>query len=202
MLEVFADILCPFTHVGLRKVVERRDAVGSPTRIRTHAWPLEWVNGVPVDPAKIAAEIEALRGAVTPDRFRGFDPGTFPATSVPALALAALAYERDLVTGETFSLAVRDALFEEGRDVSTSAVLDDLAGRLGLDRAAANVDRVRADYAAGRQRGVVGSPYFLVAGEGFFCPALDIAQVDGRFAVSFDAATFDDFVERALEMPG
>ena len=57
-IEVFADVWCPFAHIGLRTVVaelhaRKRDDVDLVVR----AWPLELVNGVPMDPAKTAKEI-------------------------------------------------------------------------------------------------------------------------------------------------
>ena len=33
-IEVFADVSCPFTHVGLRRLVERRQALGANKAIR------------------------------------------------------------------------------------------------------------------------------------------------------------------------
>ena len=54
-IEVFADIWCPFAHVSLRCVTEARDAAGrSDVAIHVRAWPLELVNGAPMDPAKAA----------------------------------------------------------------------------------------------------------------------------------------------------
>ena len=40
--------------------------------------------------------------------------------------------------------------------------------------------RLTADWEEGRCRGVVGSPYFFLGREGFFCPSLDIERVDGH----------------------
>ncbi len=198
MIEVFADVLCPFTHVGLRKVMDLRAEVGSSVPVVVRAWPLEWVNGAPLDAGVVAQEVEALRASVVPDRFAGFERDRFPRTSVPALGLAAVAYARDVATGEAFSLAVRDAVFEEGRDVADPGVLDALAASFELDRSIVTEQLVRAEYERGQRLGVVGSPYFLVAGAGFFCPSLEISHVEGRFAISFDAQEFARFVERAL----
>lgn len=198
MIEVFADVACPFTHVGLRRIVERRDAAGSSVRVRTRAWPLEWVNGRPLDPVVVGEEIAALRSAVAPDLFTAFDPATFPRTSIPALALTARAYAEDAACGEAMSLALRDAIFEGGLDVTEPAVLDDLAAEYGLEPGPLDEAAVRAEYAEGRAIGVVGSPYFLVGAEGFFCPSLEVAHLDGRYAVRFDRDAFEAFVTRAL----
>ena len=49
-LEVWADVTCPFTHVGLHRLVDERDRQGrDDLHLRVRAWPLELVNGVPMD---------------------------------------------------------------------------------------------------------------------------------------------------------
>ncbi|MFT4616189.1 MAG: hypothetical protein ACKVG5_14010 [Acidimicrobiales bacterium] len=44
-VEVFADITCPFTRVGLKRVVEHLAQIDHPIEVIVRAWPLEWVNG-------------------------------------------------------------------------------------------------------------------------------------------------------------
>ncbi|MGZ4675971.1 MAG: DsbA family oxidoreductase [Acidimicrobiia bacterium] len=198
IVDVWADVVCPFTHVGLRRLTDRRDASGSATRFRARAWPLELVNGAPLPAAKVAEEIAALRVDVAPDLFAGFDPDRFPTTSVPALALTALAYDAGIETGERVALAIRHALFERGLDVGDPSVLAGIADAHGLDPRAADPGAVEREYAAGRAAGVVGSPYFVLAEGGYFCPSLDIAHEAGRFVVRFDRTAFEEFVERAL----
>jgi hypothetical protein len=103
---------CPFTHVGLRRLVDRRRAVGSPTMFHIRAWPLELVNEAPLDPAVVAEEVEQLRAQVAPDLFRGFEPSHVPTTSLPAFALAHAAYRHGPQLGEQVSLALRVARAE------------------------------------------------------------------------------------------
>jgi len=198
IVEVWADVLCPFTHVGLTKLVARRDEIGSATQFRARAWPLERVNGAPLDPELVRSEISALQAVVSPDLFRAFDPLTFPKTSIGALALTAAAYESGLDTGERAALAVRAAVFEEGRDIGAPEVVADLARELGIAKDSVDPDRVDAEYAAGRRAGVVGSPYFVIGGRGYFCPSLDITHDASGFAVAFDATAFEDFATAAL----
>jgi predicted DsbA family dithiol-disulfide isomerase len=131
-IEVFADILCPFTHVGLRNLVARRDELDRPVAIVVRAWPLELVNGEPLDASLLAEEVAELRAQVAPTLFLGFDATQFPTTSLPALAIANAAYRRDPRLGEQVSLALRDALFEVGLDVSNPDVLDDISARYGV----------------------------------------------------------------------
>ena len=132
IVEVFADVRCPFTHVGLRKLVERREAEGIDLVLRVRAWPLELVNGRPLDADLISEEVGQLKRTVAPNLFARFDPRGFPQSSLPALSLAAAAYEQDLRTGERVSLLLRDALYEEGRDISQPEELARIADQAGM----------------------------------------------------------------------
>ena len=196
VLEVFADIGCPFAYVGLRRLVARREELGrADVQLRVHAWPLELVNGTPLDPAFIAEEVEVLRETVAPDLFLGFVESAFPATSLPAFDLVEAAYAVDLATGEAVSLAVRAALWEDGRDVADPAVLAEVAGAHGVtvDGGAARAG-VLVDWEQGKERGVRGSPEFFVGGEAYFCPVLDIRRVDGELQVRVDETSMPEFL--------
>ena len=200
-LEIFADVSCPFTHVALRRLIDRRRSLGrDEPRLQVRAWPLELVNGSPTERELVAEEVDALRLQVAPELFRGFDPSAFPDTSLPALRLVAAAYRCDLITGEAVSLELRSALFEQGRNIADEAVLVSVARRHDVGwpderDLQAPVD----DWNAGRARGVVGSPHFFVGGESMFCPTLDIARDDdGRFHVSIDHAAAERFYQSVL----
>lgn len=198
-IEVYADVCCPFTHVGLRRLVQRRDELGSTARLRVRAWPLELVNGTPMDPVFIAEEVDDIRAQVAPDLFAGFRQDAFPSSSLPALALAEAAYRMSDECGERMSLALRDALFEHGRDIGDPAVLAEIAA--GLDVPAATADdeaAVRASWDTGRQRGVIGSPHFFTPAGGFFCPTLDIHRVEGHLRIVADLPAFDEFARTCL----
>ena len=205
VIEVFADIWCPFAHVGLRALEEQRARAGrSDVAIWVRAWPLELVNGVPLDPAVTKAHAEDLRDQVAPDLFSHLAVDRFPTSTLEALALAYRAYRIDLAVGERVSFALRDALFEEGRDISDPVVLEYLARDLGVampdesDRAA-----VLADWHEGRRRGVLGSPHFFCGGTDVFCPTLDITKdpVEGLSVVR-DVLRLTAFVERCLAQNG
>jgi predicted DsbA family dithiol-disulfide isomerase len=200
VVEVFADVGCPFTHVGLRRFVERRAAAGrDDIRLWVRSWPLEVVNGAPLDLAFVAEEISEIRAAVAPDLFAGFDPARFPRSTLPALAVAAAAYRRDLVTGERVSLRLRNLLFEEGVDVSRSDVLARVVREFALEVDLSTHTEVLAEHAAGARRGVVGSPHFFTPAGGFFCPALDVRRdAEGHLRVTADPERFESFVEACL----
>ena len=202
-VEVFADVLCPFTHVGLHTLVDRRTERGlDEPRLRIHAWPLELVNGQPLDAHHIAAEIRALRASVRPDLFAGFSVDTFPETSMPAFALTAAADRTgDPALIEEVGMALRDAVFEDGVDIGeadTVAALADSFDLRPLD-SAATTSAVRADWDKGKARGVIGSPHFFTAdGGSWFCPGLDISKNSrGDFVIGWKQGT-EEFVERVF----
>lgn len=198
VIQVYADVWCPFAHVGLHRVRQRRDEVGADAVLRVLPWPLELVNGKPMDAGFIGEEVDDIRSQVAPDLFQRFDAAAFPTTTLPVLALVEAAYEVDLATGERASLAVRDALFEQGRDVGDPAVLAELAAEFGVAAPTAAHDAaVLAAYDDGRARGVVGSPHFFTPDGAFFCPALDIRRVDGHLQIQAKAGMFDDFLRAA-----
>ena len=197
-VEVFADVRCPFTHVGLRRLVEQRTLRGVDVRLRVRAWPLELVNGADLDAGLIAEEVDALRSQVAPDLFAAFDAGAFPSSSLPALGLAAAAYDRDIRLGERVSLALRDAFFEEGRDIAKQDELDRVAASVGLPPGLNAVESVHADWHEGQARGVIGSPHFFVDEMSFFCPALDIDRTNGHLRITPSRSTFDAFIDECL----
>ena len=196
-LEVFADVACPFAHIGLgRFTAFRRQRGLSEPILRVRAWPLELVNGKALDGPSLAPKIDAIRADVAPELFAGFDPLRFPATSLPAMASEAAAYRVGLHAGEAFSLSVRRALFDDGRDVSDDAVLRRLREHHGIpEPTPADEAAVTADLAEGLQRGVDGSPHFFTPDGDFYCPSLAIEHDDEGYEVSFDTAGFQRFVD-------
>ena len=201
VIEVFADIWCPFTHVGLRMAAAQRDRSTRPdTVIVVRAWPLELVNGAPMDAQKTCTNAAALRAQVAPDLFAGLDADHFPTSTLEALALVARAYRTDLRLGEQASFAVRDALFERGVDIADPAVLAAIAESLGVPLPDdADRETVRADWEDGCRRGVVGSPHFFAAGTDMFCPSLQISKdpVTG-LAVHADATRLQQFLAQVI----
>lgn len=199
-VEVFADVWCPFTHVGLRRFVERRQARGSDLVLRVRAWPLELVNGEPLDPASVAEEVDGIRSAAAPDLFAGFDRSRFPTSTLGALTLTHAAYGAGPDVGEAVALDLRHRLFELGQDVGRDDVLAEVAAGHGVrGPAPPAADReipeaVERDWAEGRARGVVGSPYFFAPGGEFFCPALDVHRVEGHLRISSDPEEFERFL--------
>lgn len=191
---MFADIICPFAYVGLTRLIAKRDELARhDVRFRIRSWPLELVNGKPVDAHFIGEEVDEMKPQVAPDLFAGFNPDAFPTTTLPALALTAAAYAVDDATGESVAMEVRRLVFEHGRDVSDPAVLGDVAQQHGLVDVG-TTDTVLTDFAEGRARGVIGSPHFFVEDTSAFCPVLDIKRVDGLLQVRVDQRAYADFI--------
>ena len=197
-LEVFADVGCPFAHVGLRLARQRRDDLGLAGEwMWVRAWPLELVNGKPQDPETVLLHIADLREQIDPGLFANFDPSVFPATTLPALSLAAQAYREDLALGEVTSFALRVALFEEGRDISRRDVLTEIAKRVGMSKVVMSDDDhlVFDEWEEGQRRGVEGSPHFFCKGMDSFCPSLDISRErHGNTRIRLDRARLDRFL--------
>lgn len=198
IVEVFADISCPFTHVALRHLVEFRATIGRPdVRFVVRAWPLELVNGQPLDGEFVADEIVDLQEQVAPDLFGGFRAECFPVTTLPALRLTHAAYGVGIDTGEEVALALRDHLFERGHDVADADVLADIARTHHVTWANSaqhsEPDPVEVDWAEGQARGVKGSPHFLGPGVDSFCPTLEIERQGEHLRIAFDASRFEAF---------
>lgn len=197
-IEIYADIWCPFAHVGLRAARRERDRLGrSDVTFLIRPWPLELVNDTPLDPLVTARHVRELREQVAPDLFADFDDDSFPTSTLPALSLALAAYERDAATGEAVSWALRDALFESGQDISQLSVLESIARTFEV-----SVDAVREtagvelEWRRGQARGVKGSPHFFCGANDAFCPALDISRdATGDLALHANAAKLLAFLE-------
>lgn len=195
VVEVYADITCPFTHVGLRRFVEGRTAAGRmDVALRVRPWPLELVNGKPLAAPFVAEEIEEIRPQVAAELFGGFNASTFPSSTLALHALTESAYDVGLDVGERMSLEIRDLVFEQGVDASDPVELAALASRHEITPARSTHD-VDDAYHAGITRRVKGSPHFFVGSSDFFCPGLDIRRdADGHLHVTANTEAFDHFL--------
>lgn len=194
MIDVFADVSCPFAYVQLEQLASRRTLLGMDVHIRIRAWPLELVNDGPSDRSKIADEVAALQAQLDSPLFAGFDLQRLPSTTLPALDLAALAYRHSDGVGEQVSLALRKALFLDGRDVSDAAVLGDIATDFGLGSPGPSErNDVLKDWMDGQTRSVEGSPHFFCADRNVFSPGLAISDSNDEIIVTPTVDTIDAF---------
>lgn len=204
VIEIFADVWCPFSHVGLRMIEGQRARAGrTDMTIWVRAWPLELVNGHPLTAATTRAHAEELREQVAPGMFQDLDVARFPHSTISALALANRAYRTSPDVGERVSFAVRNALFEEGRDISADATLEQLAQEHGTVMPdASDHAGVMADWREGQRRGVLGSPHFFCGGADMFCPSLDITRdpVHGM-TIAWNATRLAEFLDRCFATP-
>ena len=115
---------------------------------------------------------------------------------------AAQGYAASPATGLAVSLALRDALFQHGQDISDPNVLAELARQHGLDAPSSQAgQQVKVDYAQGQARGVKGSPHYFVGSYDFFCPSLDIGRDGARaLTATFDTAGMDAFLVKVSDL--
>lgn len=103
-------------------------------------------------------------------------PETFPVATLAAARAYYWLAETDAARAKKFGLAVYDTYFGLGEDISDAEKIADIAAGLGIDRgellAAVGDDkwkqRLKDETAAAIDKGVFGSPYFIVDGEGFW----------------------------------
>lgn len=120
-------------------------------------------------------------------------PSRFPiATQHPGRACTWLD-DRDPALAKAFALAAYRAYFTADRDISDPAVVLDVAAGLGVarDELAAALEepalkaRFKGDVEAALERGVFGSPFFIVDGEPFWgsdrLPQLEKWLAEGGF---------------------
>lgn len=103
-------------------------------------------------------------------------PSPFP---IAALAASRAFYwldDDDPDLARRFARALFDAYFGRGQDISSATVVADIAAQLGIDpddllaavQEPAAKDRLKQETDAAIKNGVIGSPYFIVDGEGFW----------------------------------
>ena len=103
-------------------------------------------------------------------------PTKFPiGSTAPARAFYWL-NDRDPAAARKLALALFHAYFAEDRDISNPEVTGNVAAKLGVDKVElaqalnepAVKERLRSEVAAAIERGVFGSPYFIIDGEPFW----------------------------------
>lgn len=207
VVDVFAEVGCPFTHVVLRRFVAERRARGRTADVvlRVQAWPLELVNERPMSASGVAIEVAAIRAQIEPALFSGFTASAFPRSTVPAMALAAAAAAVSPETGEAVSLELRDRLFERGEDISSNRVFLELATAYGLplppaDPAELDRSAVLAELAEGRRRDVQVSPHFFVGDRDFACPGLTVEHSpEEGYRIEDDPEGWSTFVRATFD---
>ena len=150
--------------------------------IWVRAWPLELVNGAPLDAPVTLEHANELREQVAPNLFRHFDLSRFPGSTLDALSLANRAYQNrprgrraSQLRAPRRPLRVRPGHF--GPDPRSRLLARDL-GVVMPDES--DYAGVMADWHEGQRRGVLGSPHFFCGDDDVFCPSLDITKGSGQ----------------------
>lgn len=103
-------------------------------------------------------------------------PDPFPIATLAAARAFYWLDGRDSERAKAFARAAFDAYFGHGRDISSLGVVAEIAAGLGEDAGEvkealtdpAIKQRLKEETAAAIGRGVIGSPFFIVDGEGFW----------------------------------
>ncbi|MBF0393178.1 MAG: 2-hydroxychromene-2-carboxylate isomerase [Alphaproteobacteria bacterium] len=103
-------------------------------------------------------------------------PESFPLRAQAASRAFYWLDERDPAKARQLAHAIWKAFFGEGRDMTPPDAVAEVAAGLGLDKAAllagiespAIKERLKTETERGMARGVFGSPFFLIDGEGFW----------------------------------
>jgi 2-hydroxychromene-2-carboxylate isomerase len=112
-------------------------------------------------------------------RFHGIEfrmPSVFPIASQAPSRIVLWAKAQDRALATQLALALYAAYFRDGLDISNPDVAADVAGRNGVDRAAARAciddpvvkDLLKSEVEAAIAAGVFGSPFVIVDGEPFW----------------------------------
>jgi predicted DsbA family dithiol-disulfide isomerase len=146
---IYSDLRCPWAFIAIRRLLDAVDRKGVDSELSIdHRWfPLD-DEAIPADPDALDRELEPLRGLAVDvgwHRWAGSDD-RFPVSSELAAAWVQGAKRDSPGASVHLDLALRQALFTDGRDIGSEAVIEEVAGSIsGLD-----VDTVRAEVASGR----------------------------------------------------
>ena len=99
------------------------------------------------------------------------------------------------------SFELRDALFEQGRDISDRGVLVDIAHACLVEVPSFDDQSiVESDWREGQVRGVKGSPHFFCADTEVFCPTLSITRdADHNVKIDRDLERLRGFLESCFQ---
>jgi predicted DsbA family dithiol-disulfide isomerase len=138
---VWSDILCPWAHVAVHRLLAARRQAGLDDELVVdhRALPLELLGDGPLPEATVRAAAEVLAGH-EPGAGWGGPGDPWPVTSFAPLAAVQAAKALGVAAAERLDLALRRALFGDGRCVSLYPVVLDVADDAGLDRSALLVE--------------------------------------------------------------
>lgn len=183
IVDIVADVVCPWCYVGVKSFLKSRDALKEDFDIIARFRPYQLNPGLPAggvdrhefyrakfpDAARLAAAREAIKENA---RLSGFEfdpaapallPNTVKAHQIMRLAHVAGVHER-------VTLAVYRAFWDELKDIGDDATLIAIAGAAGMDEGLAaaalsseeDAAMIEAESDSFREAGVTGVPTFIV----------------------------------------
>lgn len=179
-IEVYFDFSSPYGYFGIQKIDRLAEEYG-----RVGEWhpivlgPIfKHTGGAPfvTNPAKEAYGIHDWNRM---SRYMGIPynhPDPFPIGTVAAARAFYWVSDQDADLGKTFALKLYEDYFANGKNISEKEVVLQTAKDCGIDVAAladalnddAVKSRLNKEVDTAIEKGVVGSPYFIVDGEGFW----------------------------------
>jgi predicted DsbA family dithiol-disulfide isomerase len=206
-IDIVSDVVCPWCFIGMRRLEKALESFnGLEVQIRYHPYLLD-----PTTPPegrdlrehlqrKYGADPESMFGRVeAAARASGIDLDFSKVrrsvSTLGAHTLLRHAAERDLDVQRLLAKSLFEAYFLEGKDISETTVLCDLAEQVGFTREEATrilgdeeeLAETRAEALAAAQGGVTGVP-FTVIGQRYAVPG---AQEPDAFAKAIARALED-----------
>lgn len=211
---VWSDIACPWATVFVARWQVACERAGIPFAIDHRVFPLELVNERPTPKLTLDAEIP-VAGALVPDFEMRLWTGPdfeYPVTTLLALEAVQAAKEQSLAASTSLDLALREALFADGRCISLRHVVLDVArltDDVDVDALIDALDSGRArrritdDLAEAKAGKVKGSPHvFLPDGSDAHNPGITLhwegKPGEGGYPIvdSDDVSVYDSLVSK------
>lgn len=185
LVEIYSDVVCPWCYIGERRFFGALEALGDAAAVNVVFRPYQLQPDAPVPGIPLKSYLERRFGfAAGPMMARVSEAGRGEGIEFDwdrAIAANTLAAHRLLELagseyGENAQRALAERLFAahftEGRDISDSAVLADVAGAVGMDRdrvaaylaSEAGLDAVRDRIEEARRLGITAVPTFIFEG--------------------------------------
>jgi predicted DsbA family dithiol-disulfide isomerase len=185
-ITVYSDYVCPFCYLGRLSLAEYRKRRETPLDVNWHPFDLRAHRRGPdggidhsVDDGKdedyfdqVEENLNRLRERYGADDMLGLDELPDEVDSLDAQVASHYVMEEHPSEWAAFDWAVFEALWIDGRDVGSGAVLGAVAEEVGLDGDAVRgaIDdemrrqRIHEQFAAAREDGVTGVPTFAYDG--------------------------------------
>lgn len=199
LVDIVADIVCPWCYVGIRSFIESRKSLAGDFDVEARYRPYELNPGLPPggvdrhayyaqkfpDASQLAAAREAIRENARQSGF-DFDPSAPPhlPSTVKAHQIIRLAHFAGVQ--EKATLAIYRAFWDELKDIGEDATLIAIAASCGIDEGLAaaalgareDAAMVEAEAESFRTAGVAGVPTFIVNERTGFSGGMPPAQLE------------------------